>query len=66
MRGWRQALKTHAFRLRSKAKHMECTFNKKRSVSNLAVKVEDHIIHKLRGLNILGPEYKTIEKWKGM
>lgn len=44
MRGWRRAIETHDFRLsRSKTEYMECKFSKRRSVSNLEVKVEDHI-----------------------
>ena len=42
---WRRALETHGFRLsRSKSEHMECKFNKRSRVSNLEVKIGDHII----------------------
>jgi len=45
MEGWRQVLETYDFRLsRSKTKYMECNFSKRRSISTLEAKDEDHII----------------------
>jgi len=52
---WRQALEAYGFRLsRSKIEYMECNFNKRRSRSTLAVKVEDHIIPLVTRFKYLG------------
>ena len=48
MKGWRRALKTHDFhQSRNKMEYMECKCNKRKSVSNIEVKVGDHIIQQL-------------------
>lgn len=45
LKTWSQALEMHGFHLSiSKTGDMECKFNKRRRVSNLEVKVGDHII----------------------
>ena len=52
---WREALESHGFRLsRSKTEYMECKFNKRRSSSDLEVKISDHIIPQVERFKYLG------------
>ncbi|KAL5130219.1 THO complex subunit 4A [Glycine soja] len=63
---WRRALETHGFRLsRSKSEYMECKFNKRRRVSNLEVKIGDHIIPQVTRFKYLGSVIQDDGKIEG-
>ena len=52
---WRQALETHGFRIsRSKTEYMECKFSKRRTSSNVEVKVGDDTIPQVARFKYLG------------
>ena len=64
---WREALESHGFRLsRSKTEYMECKFNKRRSSSDLELKISDHIIPQVERFRYLGLLYKMTERLQEM
>lgn len=53
MRGWRRVSKVYDFRLSRVTQYLKCKFRKWISVSNLVVKVGDHILSKVTQLKYL-------------
>lgn len=53
MRGWRRVSKVYDFRLSRVTQYLKCKFSKRKSVSNLVVKVGDHILSEVTQLKYL-------------